>query len=263
MRLAAGSKSLLPSFHEIRQDPGTDLRSAGEEIAKMQLPSLSKLESTIGYHFKDRYLLECALTHSSYANEQKIHKYSDYERLEFLGDAVLEMISSAFLFHKYPDMKEGRLSKLRASLVCEAALSACARELGLGAYIRLGRGAEAGMTREKDAVLCDVVEALIGAMYLDSDDLPAVRNFVMAHILNDIDHKQYFYDGKSILQEEIQREGRRIRYEVLDRIGPEHESEYISGLYIDEVLTARGRGKSKKAAEQDAAYRYLTSMHKT
>ena len=88
----------------------------------MQQPSLSSLEHTIGYRFKNRYLLECALTHSSFANEQKIHKYSDYERLEFLGDAVLEMISSAFLFHKYPDMKEGRLSKLRASLVCEAAL---------------------------------------------------------------------------------------------------------------------------------------------
>ena len=229
----------------------------------MQLPPLSELESTIGYHFKDRYLLECALTHASFANEQKIHKYSDYERLEFLGDAVLEMISSAFLFHQYPQMKEGRLSKLRASLVCEAALSACARSLGLGAFIRLGKGAEAGMTREKDAVLCDVVEALIGAMYLDCDDIPTVRKFVLDNILNDIDHKQYFYDGKSILQEEIQKQGRKIRYEVLDRIGPEHQTEYIAGLYIDEVLTAKGRGKSKKAAEQEAAYLYLTSLHKT
>ena len=228
----------------------------------MQQPSLSSLEHTIGYHFKNQYLLECALTHSSFANEQKIHKYSDYERLEFLGDAVLEMISSAFLFHKYPDMKEGRLSKLRASLVCEAALSAVARQMDLGSYIRLGKGAEAGGTRDKDAVLCDVTEALIGAMYLDSDDIPTVRRFVLDNILNDIDHKQCFYDGKSILQEEIQRQGQKIRYEVLDRIGPEHQMEYVVGLFIDEILVTKGKGKSKKAAEQDAAYQYLTSRHK-
>ncbi|MBQ1923761.1 MAG: ribonuclease III, partial [Lachnospiraceae bacterium] len=189
--------------------------------------------------------------------------YSDYERLEFLGDAVLEMISSAFLFHKYPDMKEGRLSKLRASLVCEAALSACARDLGLSAYIRLGKGAEAAGARNKDTILCDVVEALIGAMYLDSEDLPSVQRFVMTFILNDIDHKQYFYDGKSILQEEVQRQGQTIRYEILERIGPEHQSEYIAGLYIDEILVSKGRGTSKKAAEQEAAYQYLTSRNKT
>ena len=229
----------------------------------MQLPPLSKLESTLGYHFKDRYLLECALTHSSFANEQKIHKYSDYERLEFLGDAVLEMISSAFLFHKYPDMKEGRLSKLRASLVCEAALSACARDLGLSEYIRLGKGAEAAGARNKDTILCDVTESLIGAMYLDSDDIPTVRKFVVENILNDIDHKQYFYDGKSILQEEVQRQGQTIRYEILEKIGPEHQAEYVVGLYIDEILVTKGRGTSKKAAEQEAAYQYLTSRHKT
>ena len=229
----------------------------------MQLPSLSSLEHTIGYRFKDRYLLECALTHSSFANEQKIHKYSDYERLEFLGDAVLEMISSAFLFHKYPDMKEGRLSKLRASLVCEAALSACARDLGLSAYIRLGKGAEAAGARNKDTILCDVVEALIGAMYLDSEDLPSVQRFVMTFILNDIERKQYFYDAKSILQEEVQSLGQTIRYEILERIGPEHQSEYITGLYIDEILVSKGRGTSKKAAEQEAAYKYLTSRNKT
>ena len=229
----------------------------------MQQPSLSSLEHTIGYRFKNRYLLECALTHSSFANEQKIHKYSDYERLEFLGDAVLEMISSAFLFHKYPDMKEGRLSKLRASLVCEAALSACARDLGLSAYIRLGKGAEAAGARNKDTILCDVVEALIGAMYLDSEDLPSVQRFVMTFILNDIERKQYFYDAKSILQEEVQSLGQTIRYEILEKIGPEHQAEYVVGLYIDENLVTKGRGTSKKAAEQEAAYQYLTSRNKT
>ena len=229
----------------------------------MQQPSLSNLEHTIGYRFKNRYLLECALTHSSFANEQKIHKYSDYERLEFLGDAVLEMISSAFLFQKYPDMKEGRLSKLRASLVCEAALSACARQLGLSAYIRLGKGAEAAGARNKDTILCDVTEALIGAMYLDSEDLSSVRRFAETFILNDTDHKQYFYDAKSILQEEVQKEGKNVRYEILERIGPEHRPEFVTGLYIDDVLASKGRGTSRKTAEQEAAYLYLTSRHET
>ena len=109
----------------------------------MKLPALEQLEERIGYHFQDTYLLSCALTHSSWANEQKIHRYKDYERLEFLGDAVLEMISSAFLFHEYPDMREGELSKRRAALVCEPSLAECARRLGIEQHIRLGRGAEA------------------------------------------------------------------------------------------------------------------------
>ncbi len=128
----------------------------------MKLPALEQLEERIGYHFQDTYLLSCALTHSSWANEQKIHRYKDYERLEFLGDAVLEMISSAFLFHEYPDMREGELSKRRAALVCEPSLAECARRLGIEQHIRLGRGAEADGGREKDSIVSDVMEGSSG-----------------------------------------------------------------------------------------------------
>ena len=129
----------------------------------MRNTSLEVLEGRIGYHFKDIYLLECALTHTSFANEQKIHRYKDYERLEFLGDAVLEMVSSAFLYNEYPDKREGELTKIRASLVCEPSLADCARHLGLPGLLRLGRGEEASGGREKESILCDVVEAVIGA----------------------------------------------------------------------------------------------------
>ena len=171
----------------------------------MKLPSLEQLEERIGYHFQDTYLLSCALTHSSWANEQKIHRYKDYERLEFLGDAVLEMLSSAFLFHEYPDMREGELSKRRAALVCEPSLAECARRLGIEQHIRLGRGAEADGGREKDSIVSDVMEALIGAMYLDSGSVPVVREFVMTHILADAGERHLFYDAKSILQEIVQK----------------------------------------------------------
>ena len=133
------------------------------------------LEEKIGYRFKDRYLLECALTHTSFANEQKIQTFRDYERIEFLGDAVLEMISSDFLFRTYPEKKEGELTKLRASLVCEPALAYCARDLSLGSFIRLGKGEEASGGREKDSIISDVMEALIGALYLDSGGIEEPR----------------------------------------------------------------------------------------
>ena len=191
----------------------------------MKLPALEQLEERIGYHFQDTYLLSCALTHSSWANEQKIHRYKDYERLEFLGDAVLEMISSAFLFHEYPDMREGELSKRRAALVCEPSLAECARRLGIEQHIRLGRGAEADGGREKDSIVSDVMEALIGAMYLDSGSVPVVREFVMTHILADAGERHLFYDAKSILQEIVQKEQKSIRYEVLEETGPGHDQQ--------------------------------------
>ena len=146
-------------------------------------PSLDVLEERIGYRFRDRYLLACALTHTSFANEQKIHTYRDYERIEFLGDAVLEMISSEFLYRNFPEKKEGELTKLRASLVCEPALAYCARDLSLGSFIRLGRGEEAGGGREKDSIISDVVEAIIGAIYLDSGGIEEPRRFILRFIL--------------------------------------------------------------------------------
>ena len=219
----------------------------------MRNTSLEVLEGRIGYHFRDRYLLECALTHTSFANEQKIHRYKDYERLEFLGDAVLEMVSSAFLYKEYPDKREGELTKLRASLVCEPSLADCARHLGIPEFLRLGKGEEAGGGREKESILCDVVEAVIGAMYLDCGEIEPPRRFIMQFILSDRD-RVFFYDSKSMLQEWAQGKGETLRYEILSESGPEHLKIYKIGVYVGEELLGTGEGRSKKAGEQQAAY---------
>lgn len=217
------------------------------------------LEERIGYRFQNRYLLDCALTHTSFANEQKIQTYRDYERIEFLGDAVLEMISSDFLYRNYPDKKEGELTKLRASLVCEPALAYCARDLSLGSFIRLGRGEEASGGREKDSIISDVMEALIGAMYLDSGGIEVPRRFILSFILSDLEDKQLFYDSKSILQERAQQDGHEVRYEVLEESGPGHRKTFRVAALIDGRRCGIGEGRSKKAAEQQAAYDALVS----
>ena len=226
----------------------------------MNNTSLEVLEGRIGYHFKDSYLLECALTHTSFANEQKIHRYKDYERLEFLGDAVLEMVSSAFLYKEYPDKREGELTKIRASLVCEPSLADCARQLGLPGYLRLGKGEEAGGGRDKESILCDVVEAVIGAMYLDCGEIEPPRRFIMQHILSDRS-RVFFYDSKSMLQEWAQGTGRTLRYEVLEESGPEHRKVYKTGVFVGDQLIGTGEGRSKKAAEQQAAYAGIKKVH--
>ncbi len=223
-------------------------------------PKTQELEGRIGYTFHDRYLLECALTHTSYANEQKIRRYQDYERLEFLGDAVLEMVSSEFLYDRYPEKKEGELTKIRASLVCEPALAFCARDLDLARFIRLGRGEEAGGGRRKASIVSDVMEAIIGAMYLDSRDVAVPRGFILQFILSDLEGKLLFYDAKSILQEHCQKAGRSLSYEVIREEGPCHERVYTVDALIGGQKTAEGNGHSKKAAEQDAAYKTLLAM---
>ena len=215
--------------------------------------SLRELQGRIGYYFKDIYLLECALTHTSFANEQKIHKYKDYERLEFLGDAVLEMVSSAFLYNEYPDKREGELTKIRASLVCEPSLADCARQIGIPGCLRLGKGEEASGGRQKESILCDVVEAVIGAMYLDCGEIDPPRRFIMRQILSDRS-RVFFYDSKTMLQEWAQGRGEKLRYEILEESGPEHLKIYRTGVFIGEEMIGTGEGRSKKAAEQQAAY---------
>ena len=223
----------------------------------MHLLELDKLEAGIGYRFGDRRLLENALTHTSFANEQKIHTNDDYERLEFLGDAILEMVSSAFLYAKYPGKREGELTQLRASLVCEPSLAECAHKLGIAPYIRLGKGEEACGGRNKDSIISDVMEALIGAIYLDCGDLGPVRDFVMRHILSDIDKRILFYDAKTVLQERAQAAGESLHYEILSESGPEHNKTYAAGVFLGGRLIARGEGRSKKVAEQKAAIEAL------
>ncbi|MCM1262537.1 MAG: ribonuclease III [Butyrivibrio sp.] len=228
----------------------------------MRQISIEELENEIGYSFKDKLLLKQALTHSSFANEQKINKYGDYERLEFLGDAVLELVTSEFLFHENQTMSEGELTKLRASMVCESALSYCARVFGLEEYIQLGRGEEMTGGRNKDSIISDVMEAIIGAVYLDGGMDNAAR-FINKYIFADLEKKQLFYDAKTTLQEYVQRDNKALlHYELISEEGPDHDKKFLVEVKIDETIIGTGSGRTKKSAEQRAAYEALKRLKK-
>ena len=217
---------------------------------------LKKLEVKIGYELKKKELLLQALTHSSFSNEQKINKLKDYERLEFLGDAVLELLSSRFFFDTYPDMSEGEMTRLRSSMVCEPALAFCARELSLGDFILLGKGEEATGGRKRDSIISDVMEAVIGAVYLDGG-IGEAEKFIHRYILSDLENKQLFYDSKTLLQEKMQKQGRTITYELVSEAGPDHDKVFTVEVVIDGQTVARGEGRNKKSAQQQAAYQVL------
>lgn len=219
--------------------------------------TIKELEQRIGYRFHDISLLKRALTHSSFTNEQKINRTGDYERLEFLGDAVLELTSSEFLFHEHPEVPEGELTKMRASMVCEPALAFCARDLELGKFIRLGKGEENTGGRERDSIVSDVMEAVTGAIYLDGGMEPA-RQFINRFILSDLENKRLFYDSKSNLQEVIQGKLKKeFWYELLEESGPEHNKVFKVSVHMEDEILGEGAGKTKKAAEQQAAYKAL------
>lgn len=219
---------------------------------------LKKLEKEIGYEFKSKELLLQALTHSSFSNEQKINKFNDYERLEFLGDAVLELLSSRFFFETYPEMTEGQMTRLRSSMVCEPALAFCARDLDLGEYILLGKGEEATGGRKRDSIISDVMEAVIGAVYLDGG-IEEADKFIKKYILSDLENKQLFYDSKTLLQEKMQKMGKNLTYELIDETGPDHDKIFTVEVMIDGKTVGRGQGRNKKAAQQQAAYQVLLS----
>lgn len=219
--------------------------------------TLEVLENRIGYHFQNLSLLKQALTHSSFTNEQKINKTKDYERLEFLGDAVLELVSSEFLYREHPNVPEGRLTKMRASMVCEPALAFCARDLELGKFIRLGKGEESTGGRERESITSDAMEAVIGAIYLDGGMEPA-KAFINRFILSDLENKVLFYDSKSNLQELIQGSLKKeFHYELLQESGPEHDKIFVVEVLMDHKSIGKGTGRTKKAAEQQAAYEAL------
>ena len=216
------------------------------------------LEKKSGYHFQNPHLLKQAMTHSSYANEHKAKGYHDNERLEFLGDAVLEVVSSEFLFRHYPALPEGDLTKLRASIVCEPTLALCARELDLGDFLLLGKGEEHTGGRKRDSIVSDAMEALIGAIYLDGG-FASSKEFVHRFIMTDIEHKKLFYDSKTILQEQVQKNWHdgEISYVLTGEEGPDHDKTFLVDLYVAGEKKSSGKGRTKKAAEQDAAYRCL------
>ena len=230
----------------------------GKEMNK----NLRELEEIIGYKFKNRHYLEQAMTHSSYANEKKLGKLGCNERLEFLGDAVLELISSDFLYGEFPKVPEGELTKKRASLVCEPSLAYCAREFGLPQFLMLGKGEDMTGGRNRDSIVSDATEALLGAIYLDGGFANA-KEFVLRFILNDIEHKQLFYDSKTILQEIVQEDGSGpVEYPLIREEGPDHNKSFTVKAVVNGTVCGQGTGHTKKAAEQAAAYEALRRLRK-
>lgn len=222
--------------------------------------TLEELEKRIGYQFKDKSLLKQAITHASYTNEQKINKQTHYERLEFLGDAVLELLASKFLFETYPEKQEGQLTKMRASMVCEPSLAFCARDLELGNFLLLGKGEESSGGRNRDSIIADVMEAVLGAIFLDGG-IEEANAYVQRILLSDLENKQLFFDSKTNLQEYMQSHLKKdFSYVLLEESGPEHDKMFAVGVLMGDTLLGKGMGKTKKAAEQQAAYEALLCL---
>ena len=223
---------------------------------------METLESRIGYTFHDRRLLQNALMHSSYANENRARGCTSNERLEFLGDSVLGMVTAMRLYRLYPDMPEGKLSRLRAELVCEQSLHAVALELGLGSYIRLGHGEARNGGRERPSILADAVEAIIAAIYLDGG-LESAQRFILDHILTGLAEGQMHHvaDYKTDLQERVQRKpGQALEYTLLSESGPDHNKSFTMNVLLNGSEIGRGTGRTKKEAEQSAAKSALERM---
>ncbi|MBQ4483117.1 MAG: ribonuclease III [Lachnospiraceae bacterium] len=222
---------------------------------------LGRLEKNIGYKFKDRELLLTALTHSSLKNEVEDESRDDYERQEYLGDAVLELVSSEFIYHKYPEMREGEMTKLRASLVCEPSLTQCAKDIDLPDFIMLGKGEDRQDSRHKDSIVSDVFEALIGGIYLDAG-LTEAKKFIERFVLDDMENRALFHDSKTQLQNIAQAEGWELEYELVGESGPEHMKRFTMAVKINGEEISRKTGSSKKGAAQEAAYDALVRMRK-
>ena len=221
---------------------------------------IRELEGKIGYCFQDQELLKHALRHSSYVNEKHMKKHECNERLEFLGDAVLEVVSSECLFFEHQTMPEGELTKKRASMVCEPALAFCARDIDLGEYLLLGKGEEATGGRKRDSVTSDAMEALIGAIYLDGG-FASAKEFIHRFILNDLENKKLFFDSKTILQEIVQGSSdEHVSYELIREEGPDHNKTFCTAVRIGGRTYGEGEGRTKKASEQQAAYQAILRL---
>ncbi|MBR3148731.1 MAG: ribonuclease III [Eubacterium sp.] len=221
---------------------------------------MTNLESKIEYTFKNGAFLDEALTHSSYANEKQGGLRCN-ERMEFLGDAVLQIISAEYLYSKFPDMPEGRLTKLRSSLVCTQSLSAFAREIELGSFLKMGKGETASGGADRPSVLEDAFEALIAAIYLDGG-MEEAKRFVLRFLSREVDsHHTNFRDYKSLLQEIIQQNPDEVlAYTVVGTSGPDHDKRFDVELKLNSNVIGRGHGTSKKNAEQLAAKEALELM---
>jgi ribonuclease-3 len=225
---------------------------------------IDALEKKLGYCFQDRQLLKTALTHSSYANENRAMGLSSNERLEFLGDSVLGMVVASHLYLHYPELPEGRMTRLRAELVCEQSLVGVAQELELGRSIRLGKGEEHSGGRQRQSILADCVEAVIAAMYLDGG-MDVARSFIDRFILSDLSNSKEHgsSDYKTALQELVQQKsGQIITYSLLDEQGPDHMKVFTAQVSLNDVPIGEGVGHTKKEAEQSAARHALEALRK-
>lgn len=224
---------------------------------------MDSLEKKLGHSFRDRALLMTALTHSSYANENKGRGGESNERLEFLGDSVLGMVVADALYSRFPELPEGRMTRLRAQLVCEESLHRVAAELGLGDHVRLGRGEEHTGGRRRTSILADAVEAVIAAMYLDGG-MDTARGFIERQILSALDGAgpvMRVEDFKTELQELVQRKsGQILSYELLGESGPDHDKTFTSQVSLNGRAIGSGSGRTKKEAEQAAARAALEEL---
>lgn len=217
------------------------------------------LEEKLNYIFRQKDLVMTALTHSSYANE---HRCVSNERLEFVGDSVLGMVTAEYLYQNYPQLPEGKMTKLRAEIVCEQSLWEVANKLGLGDFLRLGRGEELSGGRQRHSILADCVEALIAAIYLDGGAEPA-KNFIHTYILSRLSDATtvLMHDWKTELQELVQQKpGRTVTYELIGESGPDHMKRFTAAVSLDNTLVGTGEGSTKKEAEQMAARAAMEAM---
>ena len=225
---------------------------------------VSQIEAKIGYSFDNAKLIATALTHSSYANERRSGSSESNERLEFLGDSVLGMLTAGRLYSSYPDMPEGQMTRLRAELVCEMNLARAAHELELGGFLRLGRGEERMGGRDRQSILADAVEAVLAAIYLDGGMEPAQR-FVDRYILSPLEEsgEAFTSDYKTALQEYMQaRGGQSPDYEIISEEGPDHLKVFKAAVLRGGVTLGMGDGRSKKEAEQSAAQAALSTLRR-
>lgn len=223
--------------------------------------SIEKFEEIIGYKFNDENLISHALTHSSYANERKIASGSN-ERLEFLGDSVLSIVVSEHLYTNLENVAEGELTKLRASLVCEKSLHVFAKEIHLGDFLMLGKGEENTGGRERPSILADAFEAVIAAIYLDGG-MEAAKKHILRFMPKDIEHtaKFVFKDFKTVLQEVVQKNPEeKVEYNLISEEGPDHNKRFVVEVMLNYQVIGRGKGRSKKEAEQLAAKEALELM---
>lgn len=236
------------------------------KISSERKKNLDEIQLNIDYNFKDIKLINTSLTHSSYANESKMKNYENNERLEFLGDVIVNLIVSEYIYHRFPQLPEGELTKIRATIVCESSLAFAAKKINLGNYLLLGKGEETTGGRNRESILADTFEALTGAVYLDGG-LTSTREFLLGmfeqEVIYALSKGNLFIDYKTELQEILQKKTKsKIEYKVAKEAGPDHNKKFYMDVIVENKVIGSGMGRNKKEAEQMAAKHALDRIGK-